>query len=50
MVKRCTAFEEMNKAFDKLNIKPVIDTVYAMEDALQAYEHLGRGGTWKNCN
>lgn len=42
-----SAFEEMNKAFDKLNIKPVIDTVYAMEDAIKAYEHLGRGAFGK---
>lgn len=31
-----TAFEEMNKAFDELNIKPMIDTVYPMEDAIKA--------------
>lgn len=42
-----TAFEEMNKAFDKFNIKPVIDTVYPFEKAVEAYEHLGRGAFGK---
>ena len=42
-----TAFEEMNKAFDKLNIKPIIDTVYPMEDAIKAYKHLDRGAFGK---
>lgn len=37
----------MNKAFDKLNIKPVIDTVYSLEKAVQAYEHLSRGAFGK---
>jgi NADPH:quinone reductase-like Zn-dependent oxidoreductase len=38
-----TAFEEMNKAFDQFNIKPVIDTVYPFEQAIYAYKHLARG-------
>lgn len=42
-----TAFEEMNKAFDKYTIKPVIDTVYSFEQAVEAYEHLGRGAYGK---
>lgn len=41
------AFEEMNKAFEQYHIKPVIDTVYNFEDALKAYEHLGRGAFGK---
>ncbi len=41
------AFEEMNKAFEQYHIKPVIDTVYDFEDALKAYEHLGRGAFGK---
>jgi NADPH:quinone reductase-like Zn-dependent oxidoreductase len=41
------AFDEMNKAFNELNIKPVIDTVYPFSDAIQAYEHLGRGAFGK---
>jgi NADPH:quinone reductase-like Zn-dependent oxidoreductase len=38
-----TAFEEMNKAFDQFNIKPVIDTIYSFEQAIDAYKHLARG-------
>lgn len=41
------AFDEMNKAFNELNIKPVIETVYPFSDAIQAYEHLGRGAFGK---
>ena len=41
------AFDEMNKAFNELNINPVIDTVYPFSDAIQAYEHLGRGAFGK---
>jgi NADPH:quinone reductase-like Zn-dependent oxidoreductase len=41
------AFEDMNKAFEQFNIKPVIDTVYAFEDAVKAYEHLARGAFGK---
>ena len=38
-----SAFEEMNKAFDQYNIKPVIDKVYKFEDAIEAYQHLTKG-------
>lgn len=41
------AFEEMNKAFEQHRIKPVIDTIYNFEDAVKAYEHLGRGAFGK---
>lgn len=41
------AFDEMNKAFNELNIHPVIDTVYSFDEAIQAYEHLGRGAFGK---
>lgn len=41
------AFEEMNKAFDKFKIKPVIDTVYRFEEAVGAYKHLARGAFGK---
>lgn len=41
------AFEDMNKAFNELNIHPVIDTVYSFDEAIQAYEHLGRGAFGK---
>ncbi|TDN69241.1 NAD(P)-dependent alcohol dehydrogenase [Paraburkholderia sp. BL10I2N1] len=38
-----TSFERMNPFLDKHKIKPVIDRVYAFEEAVQAYEHLARG-------
>ena len=41
------AFEEMNKAFDTYQIKPVIEKVYPFEEALQAYEHLAKGAFGK---
>lgn len=41
------AFEEMNKAFDKYQIKPVIEKVYPFEEAVQAYEHLAKGAFGK---
>lgn len=41
------AFEDMNKAFNELNIHPVIDTVYSFDEAIEAYEHLGRGAFGK---
>lgn len=41
------AFEEMNEAFDKYNIKPVIDTVYSFEQAIEAYQHLSKGAFGK---
>jgi len=37
------ALEDMIGAFAKSIIRPVIDTVYAFDDVLQAYEHLYRG-------
>jgi NADPH:quinone reductase-like Zn-dependent oxidoreductase len=37
------ALEDMNQAFARLKLHPVIDTVYACEDALSAYGHLYRG-------
>ena len=40
-------FNEVNKAFNELNINPVIDTVYPFSNAIQAYEHLGRGAIGK---
>lgn len=42
-----TAFEEMNKVFDQYKIKPVIDTVYPFEKAIEAYQHLARGAFGK---
>jgi len=41
------ALEDMTDAFSKSKIRPVIDTVYAFDDALQAYEHLYRGAFGK---
>lgn len=41
------AFEEMNSLIAQHNIKPVIDTVYRFEDAIQAYEHGARGAFGK---
>ena len=37
------ALEEMNRAFEKAQLHPVIDTVYPFADALAAFEHLYRG-------
>jgi NADPH:quinone reductase-like Zn-dependent oxidoreductase len=34
------AFEEMNKGFDHYSIKPVIDTVYPFEKAIEANQHF----------
>ncbi|WP_336758096.1 zinc-dependent alcohol dehydrogenase family protein [Paenibacillus sp. USHLN196] len=41
------SFDEMNKAFNELNTNPVIDTVYSFDEAIKAYEHLGRGAFGK---
>ncbi|WP_211211215.1 zinc-dependent alcohol dehydrogenase family protein [Spirosoma luteum] len=41
------AFEEMNQAFDRYEIKPVIEKVYPFEEAVQAYEHLAKGAFGK---
>ncbi len=38
-----TSFDRMNPFLDKHRIKPVIDKVYAFDEAVQAYEHLARG-------
>jgi NADPH:quinone reductase-like Zn-dependent oxidoreductase len=38
-----SSFERMNPFFDEHEIKPVIDHVYAFEDATQAFDHLARG-------
>jgi NADPH:quinone reductase-like Zn-dependent oxidoreductase len=37
------SFEDMNRAIDENGIKPVIDEVYAFEDARAAFDHLERG-------
>jgi NADPH:quinone reductase-like Zn-dependent oxidoreductase len=41
------AFDEMIRAFDELKIKPVIDTVYSFDEALDAYKHLYKGAFGK---
>ncbi|WP_232510136.1 zinc-dependent alcohol dehydrogenase family protein [Paenibacillus crassostreae] len=41
------AFDDMQRAFNQLNIKPVIDTVYPFEQAIEAYKHLQRGAFGK---
>jgi NADPH:quinone reductase-like Zn-dependent oxidoreductase len=41
------ALEDMARAFAKSTIRPVIDTVYAFDQAMQAYEHLYRGAFGK---
>jgi NADPH:quinone reductase-like Zn-dependent oxidoreductase len=41
------AFEEMNKAFSKFQLRPVIDQVYAFGEALSAFRHLERGAFGK---
>jgi NADPH:quinone reductase-like Zn-dependent oxidoreductase len=40
-------FEEMNRSLEQLEIRPVIDAVYAFEDASAAYDHLYRGAFGK---
>ncbi|MBP6018046.1 MAG: NAD(P)-dependent alcohol dehydrogenase [Burkholderiaceae bacterium] len=42
-----SSFERMNPFLDKHQIKPVIEQVYAFEDAVQAYEHLSKGAFGK---
>lgn len=37
------ALENMVRAFEQFKLRPVIDKVYAFDDALAAYEHLYRG-------
>jgi NADPH:quinone reductase-like Zn-dependent oxidoreductase len=41
------AFDDMSRAFEQLQIKPVIDTVYSFDQAIEAYEHLYRGAFGK---
>lgn len=38
-----TSFDRMNPFLDQHGIKPVIDQVYAFEQAVPAFEHLARG-------
>jgi len=37
----------MNQELEKIQIHPVIDTVYPFADALAAYDHLYRGAFGK---
>ena len=41
------SFEELNDIIEKHNIKPVIDTVYTLENTLEAYKHIERGAFGK---
>jgi NADPH:quinone reductase-like Zn-dependent oxidoreductase len=41
------ALEDMVRAFEKLHLRPVIDTVYPFSEAKAAYEHLYRGAFGK---
>lgn len=41
------AFDEMIRAFNQLNIKPVIDKVYSFDSAIDAYHHLAKGAFGK---
>lgn len=38
-----SSFDRMNPFLDQHGIKPVIDKVYAFDEAVQAFEHLARG-------
>lgn len=40
-------FEDFIKALDQLNIKPVIDTIYSLDQAKEAYEHQMKGAFGK---
>lgn len=42
-----SSFDRMNEFLGHHRIRPVIDTVYAFEDAREAYEHLNRGAFGK---
>lgn len=41
------SFDRMNPFLDRHGIKPVIDKVYAFDQAVEAYEHLARGAFGK---
>lgn len=41
------AFKDMNTFIEHNDLRPVIDTVYAFEDAHEAYRHLARGAFGK---
>ncbi|WP_195694719.1 zinc-dependent alcohol dehydrogenase family protein [Priestia megaterium] len=41
------AFDDMALAFEQLQIKPVIDTVYEFDQAIEAYKHLYKGAFGK---
>jgi NADPH:quinone reductase-like Zn-dependent oxidoreductase len=41
------AFEEMNRAIDRHELKPVIDAVYPFAEAPRAFDHLDRGAFGK---
>jgi NADPH:quinone reductase-like Zn-dependent oxidoreductase len=41
------ALEDMIRAFERYQLRPVIDTVYSFNDAIAAYEHLYRGAFGK---
>jgi NADPH:quinone reductase-like Zn-dependent oxidoreductase len=42
-----SSFDRMNPFLDQHGIRPVIDKVYAFDEAVQAYEHLARGAFGK---
>lgn len=42
------AFEEMNTAIEKGGVKPVIDKVYPLDQAVAAYELLAKGAFGKS--
>lgn len=39
----CAMFADMNRAIDRSGLRPVIDGVFAFEDAAEAYRHLRSG-------
>jgi NADPH:quinone reductase-like Zn-dependent oxidoreductase len=41
------SFEEMNRAFERHSIHPVIDAVYSFGDAPRAFHHMQRGAFGK---
>ena len=42
-----TSFDRMNPFLEQHGIQPVIDRVYAFDEAVQAYQHLARGAFGK---